>query len=149
MSDKHDIRIILTDTKLSFHVNIKDDTNKQHKHDFVYSSRCRSTDCTDSYIGEAARRLSERIIDHSGRDTKSYIVRHCLNSIHGTLNIENFKVLNMGYSNDTYKRRISEALFVKQYIALPSMCKTTLSLCSFLIDFDCVSIATLQIISIF
>ena len=128
MSDKHDIRIILTDTKLSFHVNIKDDTNKQHKHDFVYSSRCRSTDCNDSYIGEAARRLSERVIDHSGRDTKSYIVRHCLNSIHGTLNIENFKVLNMGYSNDTYKRRISEALFESSISPFPQCAR---QLCPF------------------
>ena len=60
--------------------NIKDDTNKQHKHDFsisVYVSRCPSTDCTDSYTGEPARRLSERVVDHGGRDTKMHIVRHC------------------------------------------------------------------------
>ena len=114
LPDKHYVRIILTDTKLSSHFNIKDDTNKQHKHDLVYCSRCPSTDCTDSYIGETARRLSERVMDHAGRDTKSHIFRHCLNSNHGTVSIENFKILNMGYNNNTYKRRISEALFVKQ-----------------------------------
>ena len=114
MSDKHDVRIILTGTKLSSHFNIKDDTNKQHKHDLVYF-RCPSTDCTDSYIGETARCLSEGVMDHAGRDTKSHIIRHCLNSNHGTVNIENFKILNMGYNNNTYKRRISEALFLKQY----------------------------------
>ena len=54
-------------------------------------------------------------MDHIGIDTKSHIVRHCLNSNHGTVNIENFKILNIGYNNNTYKRRISEALFVKQY----------------------------------
>ena len=48
-------------------------------------------------------------------DTKSHIVRHCLNSNQETFNIENSKILNMGYINNTYKKRISEALFVKQY----------------------------------
>ena len=33
LPENHDVRIILTDTKLSFQFNIKDDTNKQHKHD--------------------------------------------------------------------------------------------------------------------
>ena len=94
MPDKHDVRTILTGTKLSSHFNIKDDTNKQHKQDLVYFSRCPSTDCTDSYIGETTRRLSERVMDHAGRDTKSHIVRHCSNSNHGTVNIENFKILN-------------------------------------------------------
>ena len=83
--------------------------------DLVHSSRCLSTNCTDGYIRETARCLSERIMDDTGRDTKSHIVRHCLNSNHGTVSIENFKIINMGYNNNTYKRRISEALFVKQY----------------------------------
>ena len=52
--------------------------------------------CTDSYIGEAARRLSERVVDHAGRDTNSHIVRHCLNSNHERVNIEHFKILNVG-----------------------------------------------------
>ena len=115
LPDKHDVRIILTGTKLSSHFNIKYDTNKQYKHDLVYFSRCPFTACTDSNIGETARRLSERVTNHAGRDTKSQIVRHCLNSNHGTFNIENFKILNKGYNNNTYKRKISEALFVKQY----------------------------------
>ena len=46
LSDKHGVRIILIATKLSSHFNIKDDTNKQHKHDLVYFSWCLSTDCT-------------------------------------------------------------------------------------------------------
>ena len=112
---KHDVRTILTGTKLSSHFNIKDDTNKQHKHDLVYFSRCPSTDCTDSYIGDTARRVSESVMDHAARDTKSHIVRHCLNSNHGTVNIENLRILNKEYNNNTYKRSISEALFVKQY----------------------------------
>ena len=54
------------------------------------------TDCTGSYIRETARRLSERVIDHAGRDRKSHIVKHCLNSNYETVNKENFKILKQG-----------------------------------------------------
>ena len=42
LSENRDVRIILTGTKLSSPFNIKDDTNKQHKHDLVYFRRCPS-----------------------------------------------------------------------------------------------------------
>ena len=58
LREKYDVRIFLSGTKLSSHFNIKDDTNKQHKHDLVYFSRCPSTDCTEIYTGETTRRLS-------------------------------------------------------------------------------------------
>ena len=48
LPEKHDVRIILTGTKLKSQFNTKDDTNKQHKHNLVYFSRCPSTTCTDS-----------------------------------------------------------------------------------------------------
>ena len=38
-----------------------------------------------------------------------------LNSNHETVNTEHFKILNVRYNNNTYGRRISEALFLKQY----------------------------------
>ena len=92
----HDVRIILTGIKLSSQFNIKDDTNKQHKHDLVYFSRCPSMTCTDSYIGETAWRLNKHVVYHPGRDKKSHIVRHCLNSNHETVDMEHLKILNVG-----------------------------------------------------
>ena len=47
MPEKH-VRIILGDTKLSSQFNIKDDTNKQHKHDLDFFSRYPFTTYTDS-----------------------------------------------------------------------------------------------------
>ena len=83
LAENDDVRIILTGN------NIKDATNKSNKHDLVYFSRCPSTTCTDSYTGETAPHLSERVTDQAGRDTKLHIVRHCLNSNHkGTILIE-------------------------------------------------------------
>ena len=49
----------------------------------------------DSHIGETARRLSQSAVDHAGTDSKLHIVRHCLNSDHATVNIENFKILKV------------------------------------------------------
>ena len=115
MPEKHDARIILTGTKLSPQLNFKDDTNKQHKYDLGYFSRCPSTDCSDSYIGDTAKIRSGHVMDYAGIDTKLHIVRNCLNSNQETVIIENFKILNIGYNNNTYKRRISKVLFVKQY----------------------------------
>ena len=116
LPEKHEIMNIFTGTKLSSQFNIKVDTNKQHKHDLVYFSRCPFTTCTDSYMGETVRRLRERVVDYSVRDAKSHIVRHCLNSDRETVNIENFKMLNMGYRNNTYRKRISEAIFVNNFL---------------------------------
>ena len=62
-----------------------------------------SSDFSDSCKGETARRLSEPVTDHAGRGTKSHIVRHCFNSNHEIVNIENFKILDMGHNKNTYK----------------------------------------------
>ena len=142
--EKLDVRVILISTILSSQFNIKDDTNKKQKHDLVYFSRSPSTTCADSYIAETAMPPSERVGYHDGRVMKPHVVRHCLNSNHKTVNTEHFKILNMGYNkkkklkkkfvffllypifkilkcsvltvnNNTYRRRISETLFVKQY----------------------------------
>ena len=72
------LRIILTDTKLSSHFNIKDDTNKQHTHYLVYFGRCLSTTCTDSYIGGTDRDIPKDTVDHTDRDTKMHFIRHHL-----------------------------------------------------------------------
>ena len=78
-------------------------------------SRCPSLNCTDRYIRKTSRRLCKSILDHAGRYTKSHIVRHYLNSDHETVNIEKFKILNTEYNNNTFRKRMSGALFVKQY----------------------------------
>ena len=124
----------LIEQALSSQFNIKDDTSKQHKHDLVRPQNVLPV-TYDKQQPEIAHHPSEHVVDHAGSDTESHIVRHYLNSNHVTLNIEHFKILNVGYNNNTYRRKISEALFVKQY-HLPSICKTTLSRWSFSIDFN-------------
>ena len=69
--------------------------------------------CTDSYIGETARRISKIVAGHAGGDMKSHIFRNCLNYDHDTVNIEHFKILSVGYNNKMYRRRILAASFAK------------------------------------
>ena len=49
----------------------------------------------------------------ASRHVKSHIVRCYLTSGHETVITENFEIFNVGYNNNTYRMRISEASFVK------------------------------------
>ena len=76
---------------------------------------CPEESCDCSYIGEVGRRISERVIDHSGRDNKSHLVKHSLEMSHQSLDIEHYRILRKGFRNNVFKRKISEALFIKDY----------------------------------
>lgn len=115
LPENHEVRIILTGKKLSSCFNIKDDTKKQHEHDLVYLGECPTSGCIENYIGETERRINERVIDHACRDKKSHLLKHHHNTNHDSVDLNNFRILHKGYNNNTFKRRVSEALFVKQY----------------------------------
>ena len=48
--------------------NIKTKTVKEHQHDITYYVECTEEHCSENYTGETGRRLSEKVIDHNGRD---------------------------------------------------------------------------------
>ena len=48
---------------------------------------------------ERTKRLNERVVNHVGRDTKSHIVRHCLNSDHENVNTENLTHFVYAFKN--------------------------------------------------
>ena len=56
-------------------IHVKVDMNKAHKHNLVCFSMCPSTISAGSYIGETVFRLSEQVVDNTGRDTMLLIVR--------------------------------------------------------------------------
>ena len=62
--------------QLSSCFNIKHKTKFPHKLDLVYHAKCAEESCNDDYVGETARRISERMLDHSGRDKNSYNLKH-------------------------------------------------------------------------
>ena len=58
--------------------------------------------CTDSYVLETARRLKERILDHSPREKHSACLGHSKNTGHSYINNDNF----IFFSNHVNLRRI-------------------------------------------
>ena len=86
-------QVTYTGKKLSTCFNIKDQTKFEHQHDIVYYGKCPEVDCTDNYIGEVSRRVSERIIDHNGRDRKSHLFRHSVEHNHKNVERQDSKYL--------------------------------------------------------
>ena len=72
-------RIAFTGTKVGTSYQIKDKTEMKHNHDIVCYNECLEKQCNENYIDETGRRsvISERIIDHAGRDSRSYTFKHC------------------------------------------------------------------------
>ena len=101
-----------TGTKLDSNFQINDKTKFDHKHDIVYYVKC--PEYQEDYIGEIGRRLHERICDHSGKDSKSHMLKHSLENNHKQVSFEDFRILRNGYTNSKIKRKISEALFIKE-----------------------------------
>ena len=57
--------------QLSSCFNIKDKIEFPQKHDVVYRAEIPLKKCNNDYVGETARHISEKVIDHSGRDKNS------------------------------------------------------------------------------
>ena len=70
--------------------------------------------CIDNYIGEASRRVSERIIDHNGRDRKLHFFKHSVEHNHKNVEKQDFKILGKGYRNNAMKEKILEALYCRE-----------------------------------
>ena len=107
-------QITYTGRKLGSLFETKDQTIFEHKHDVIYHGKCPAENCVDDYIGETARRVNERIADHAGRDANSHLLKHSIESGHKPLEAVDYKIIGTGYRKKTMKRKLSEALFIKE-----------------------------------
>ena len=94
-------KLVHTGTKLGSNFQIKVKTKFEHKHDLVYYVKC--PECQEDYIGEIGRRLHERICDHSGKDSKSHMLKHSLENNHKQVSFEDFHILRNCYFNSKIK----------------------------------------------
>ena len=62
--------------------NIKSKGVKEHQHNITYYVEYPEENCYENYVGETGRRLSERVIDHNGRDKNSHIFKHSVEREH-------------------------------------------------------------------
>ena len=86
---------------------------KEYQHDIVYYVKCPKSQCSEDYTGEMARRLSERVLDHNGRDAKSHLVKHAIEQNDKYSKIEDFNIVDKDYRSNTFKRKVAESLLIK------------------------------------
>ena len=78
-------------TKLSSKFQSKDQTKKDHQHNVVYYAKCPEKQYTEDYTGESVIRLIERMKDHSGKDSKSNLFKHVMETNHKTVTLDDLK----------------------------------------------------------
>ena len=105
-------KFIYTGTKLSTKFQIKDKTKDEHKHDLVYYGKC--PECDESYVGETGRRLQDRVDEHSGKDSKSNILRNSCQENDKNVSRINFQFLGNEYKKMKFKWKLFEALYIKE-----------------------------------
>ena len=79
------MQVAYTGKKLSTCFNLKDQSKFEHQHDMVYYADCSNEKYRENYISESVSRISEYIKDHNGRDLKSDILRHSIESRHANV----------------------------------------------------------------
>ena len=72
------IEITFKSTKLSSYFNVKDKVDFEHNHNLIYHMECPEQGCISDFVGESARRMTERTKDHSCRDHISHVLKHSI-----------------------------------------------------------------------
>ena len=80
----------------------------------IYYGKCPEPNCDNDYLGETGRRIIQRAADHFEKDKRSHLLTHALIS-NQVVDLEDLKVTYKHYHGNKYKRKISEALYIKQY----------------------------------
>ena len=92
---------VYSGTKLSSKFQLKDQTKKDHQHDEVYYVKCPEEQCTEDYTGEHVK-------EHSGKDLKSHLFKHSMETNHKTVTLEDFKIIGKGYKRSKFRRKLTK-----------------------------------------
>ena len=83
-------------------------TKFEHKYDYIYFGKCPEHNCTGTYLGVSAGRISDRIIDHAGRDQNPHRFRYFVVNDHHNASYDDFEIIGSGYRNNAFKRKAAE-----------------------------------------
>ena len=114
LSNNIKTHVAFTSQKLSIQCNVKDKNKIENKHDVIHFGKCPGQHCTDNYLGESARRITEQITDHSRTGQKSHLFRHAVVNKHRNASYDDSKIIESGFRNKTFKRKVDEALLIKE-----------------------------------
>ena len=81
----------------------------------MYYSKCPEPNFDKDYLDETGGRRIERAADHYGKDNQSHLLKHALISNHPVVDLKDLKVIDKNHHGNKYKRKISEALYIRQY----------------------------------
>ena len=65
-------------------------------------------------MGESGKRIAEIIKYHNGRDHKSHILKHLLETGYEHLASSSFSVISKNFNGNKRRRKITESLLIKQ-----------------------------------
>ena len=85
-------QITYSGRKLGSLFQTKNQTIFDEKHDVIYCGECPAENCVGDCIGETARRVNERIVDHTVRGINSHLLKHSVESGHKPLETVDYKI---------------------------------------------------------
>ena len=97
-----------TGSKLSTHFQITDKTEFEHNHEVIYLGTCPENNCSDNYVGESARRISERVIHRNGRDQNVHLFKHSCTKKHLNNSKTDFKIISSGFKNNYCRQKLQK-----------------------------------------
>ena len=97
------LKVVFTCSKISSKFKVKDRTIFSHNHDIISHCNFPENSCADIYVGETGRKISERVLDHIGKDANNHRYKHSIQTGHQTLEISEYQSIGNGYWNNWNK----------------------------------------------
>ena len=115
LPQNHVTQNVYKSKKLGSYFNIKDSMKLEHQHDFTYFTQCPGVNYNETYLKETTRRLQERVLEHAGKDRKSNMFKHSMDTDHPLVCMKDFQILTEGFNHCKFKRKICKALPIKKH----------------------------------
>ena len=87
----------------------------QHQHDLIFITQCPEVNCNETYLRETARGLWERVLDHAGKDRKSNMVKHNMDTGHPPVCMKDFQILTKRFNHCKFMRKICKKFLIKKH----------------------------------
>ena len=107
--------ITFTSQNLSSRFQSSDKANEKHRHNLIYYSKCPEPSCTKDYRCDTSRRITEQTNYHAGKEKKLHLLKHSLRLNYRHVDLSNMKIIDSSFHNNKLKKKIFEALYIKQY----------------------------------
>ena len=52
--------------------------------------------------------------DHSGKDSKSHLFKHAMETNHKMVTLDGFKIIGKGYKRSKFRHKLAESLHIKE-----------------------------------